>query len=152
LCEALKKFIAGEFVTKVLLQRPGLPVFLWRLHLFPLVKGHPSYGDLEFSQQSSWDEFLDAYTVKTRRLPRGMELDPKLDQFNASLISQRVRITVEQGPGLPMFSMRQSPLIAAPGNCIRAKDSILQAWLICWSQGTGTAQSVTPTGKQTEVG
>jgi cysteine peptidase C11 family protein len=126
LCETFTTFIASEFVLKSCHSGPAYQYSHGVSIYFPWSRVTPSYGELQFSQQSSWAKFLDAYTEKTRRLPRGIKPGPELDQLNSSLTSQRVRITVEQGPELPMFSMRNPPLIAAPGACIRARDSILK--------------------------
>jgi len=130
LCETLTTFIASEFVLKSCHSGPAYQYSYGVSVYFPWSRVTPSYGELEFSQQSSWAKFLNAYTEKTRRLPRGIEPGPKLDQFKASLASERVRMTFDLGPpGNPIYSMRNPPLIAEPGDCIRARKSILQGML-----------------------
>jgi len=71
-CEALKKFIATEFVLKscycgaVYQYSYGVSIY------FPWANITPSYWNLDFVDEKApgWGSFLKAYTVLTRRSPR----------------------------------------------------------------------------------
>lgn len=126
LCEPITTFITGDFVLKSCYSGPVYQFSYGVSVYFPWSRVTPSYDELEFGQQSSWRKFLEAYTEKTRRPPRGSKEAPEPDQFNSPLESQRVRVTYDRGMGLPMYSMRNPPLIAPPEDCIRARASILE--------------------------
>ncbi|MCI0390598.1 MAG: clostripain-related cysteine peptidase [Acidobacteria bacterium] len=140
-CEKLEKFItratSGDanpprMDTFVLRSCFSGPVFQYSYGVsiyFPWAKVTPDYKELSFVKNtpgSGWAKFLETYTEKTRRLPRNIDQADKFAFFNSSLAPQAFRMVEGMGPGNPMHSMRNPPLIAKPDNCIRARESIIQ--------------------------
>jgi hypothetical protein len=83
---------------------------------------------LSFVKESGgagWAGFLKTYTEKTRRAPRDIEASPELAAFNSPVAPGQVRVRIDMGPELPMYSMRNPPIFALPSAGIRERDGIL---------------------------
>jgi hypothetical protein len=114
---------------------------------FPWSQVGNSYMNLDFVRSGvdgvmqGWGKFLEAYTAKTRRAPRGMEAS-ELNRGSSNLmtgppaIGQLVRKTSDMKTsdmktsdmgGSDIVSMRNPPVVFVPDECIHQTRSIIAA-------------------------
>ena len=80
-CEAVKQFIADEFVLRSCYSGPAYQYSYGVSLYFPWSHVAPSYWNLDFVKQSGgmgWGSFLKTYTLLTRRAPRSVDVDSNL--------------------------------------------------------------------------
>jgi cysteine peptidase C11 family protein len=80
-CEAVKQFIASEFVLRSCYSGPAYQYSYGVSLYFPWSHVAPSYWNLDFVKHSKgmgWGNFLKTYTLLTRRMPRGIDPESRL--------------------------------------------------------------------------
>jgi hypothetical protein len=128
-CESLAAFIKNEFVLKSCYSGPAYQYSHGVSIYFPWAKISQAYREIGFAQGENgagWADFLEIYHAQTRRLPRNVEDTQDLGDFSSSPQLRRFRMTQEMGPENPVSSMRNPPLFAWPGDCIRERKSMIK--------------------------
>lgn len=99
-CEAVKEFIATEFVLRSCYSGAAYQYSYGVSLYFPWSHVAPSYWNLDFVKESKgrgWGDFLRTYTLLTRRAPRGLDAESKLAKEMDVSIEESV-ISVRMGP------------------------------------------------------
>jgi hypothetical protein len=82
-CTSLKEFIEHQFVVRSCFSGAAYQYSYGISIYFPWSEVASSYSNIDFVQQSlglGWGSFLTAYTLITRREPRGVDLQAKLSE------------------------------------------------------------------------
>lgn len=162
LCQKIRDFVTspaegGPFVLKSCFSGPAYQYSHGVSIYFPWATVAPDYKELSFvkdTRDSGWAKFLATYTQKTRRAPREIPLPSNLAgvepfgftdiaSFNTSSPPQRFRKTQGMGPGNPIYSMRNPPLIALPDECLgnKVRKNIVQGLIALLAEEKERRQS-----------
>lgn len=152
-CEAVKEFIATEFVLRSCYSGAAYQYSYGVSLYFPWAQVAPSYWNLDFIKHSKglgWGSFLKTYTLLTRRAPRGIDADSKLaqalngereaavrmssdrmssDRMSSDRMSSDRMSSDRMNAGVArnyIHSMRNPPNVFFPDECIRKPRNILK--------------------------
>ena len=156
-CREVKKFIKSEFVLKSCYSGAVYQYSYGVSMYFPWAEVANSYTNLDFIKDSvdtGWGKFLKAYTVMTRRQPRGADKQTGLIQARGELQEANSRMMIDRmmidrmmidrmmidrmmidrmmidrmgggAGGNPIHSMRNPPVVFFPTECIRERRQVL---------------------------
>jgi Clostripain family len=125
-CTRTMDFISSSFVLRSCYSGPVYQYSYGISIYFPWSRVAPDYKNLTFAESSRWREFLDVYTEATRRPMRSV--DQAIRFAAASPLPQReFRQVGGKGPENPVRSMRNPPIMALPNDCIRDRQSLIDA-------------------------
>jgi hypothetical protein len=149
-CEAVKEFIATQFVLRSCYSGPVYQYSYGVSLYFPWSYVAPSYWNLDFVKASKgmgWGRFLRTYTLLTRRAPRGINVESEIAQaldgtIEGVLLAVTHRMATDRMATDRMatdrmatdrmsaarnyiHSMRNPPNVFFPDECIRKRHSSL---------------------------